>query len=151
MQTVNTDNHLSDDILDQYRAGLLDDSPQILQPLREHLAHCASCRQRAQTWERLQPTAPDSMAQDFAAQRDQVFKKPAPRRSWTMPALAIAASVFFALIGINVFTTTAPPQPVTTPHTQVARDNNAELFTDIDFYIWLSQHQDAHKQNEGNT
>lgn len=150
MQTVNTDKHLSDDLLDQYRAGLLDDNPQALQTMNAHLSDCEACRQRLQQWQKLLPDTDANLESTFAMQRNTVLQRPASRRKYTLPALAIAASVFFALIGVTVFTTTTT-QPPATQQTQVARDNNVELLDDIDFYIWLSQHEDVDKQNAGNT
>jgi len=155
MQTVNLDtehSHLSDEQLDQYRAGLLDDEPQTLTLIESHLAECSACQRRQQQWDvlaqNLRPTAPnETLEQTFESQRRDALQAHR-RKSSYLPAIAIAASVFFAIIGVSVFTVTQPPSA---PTEQQIAVENTEILDDIDFYIWLSQNQSENISNEGNT
>lgn len=155
MQTVKYDlenNHLSDDLLDQYRAGLLDGEQDILIAIKSHLAHCPDCQKKHQQWDTLakaiQPAeATSGLHQAFAAQRQATLIAHRNKARY-LPAVAIAASLFFAVIGVSVFTVTQPPSA---PSEEQIAAENKEILNDIDFYIWLSQHQSVTDGNEGNT
>jgi predicted anti-sigma-YlaC factor YlaD len=147
MQTVNQhiqSKHLSDDQIDQYRAGLLEDTPEI----REHLDNCDICRKRSQRWNQLNMDVHANLEGAFAAQRETVFKQARQKRFLTLPALAVAASLFVAIVGITTFTSLQQQNNV--PQHQIAQENT-EILNDIDFYIWLSHRQDDTAIDEGNT
>ncbi len=136
--------------LDQLRAGLLDHSPAAKAQLLEHLRDCATCRQQAATIDTLVATQrhqPDPrLARQLHARRmaalagDAVLRPRQPAARWLAPAFALATVVAVA-IGVGGFLE-LNPAPATAPQelAQAANDDVPDLYADIDFYLWLSNH-----------
>lgn len=140
--------------LDQLRAGLLDHSPAAKSQLLEHLQGCAPCRQHtaahAATMDKLvatQRAQPDPrLAQQLRTRRMAALAgnaaqrphKPATRR--LAPAFALA-TVVAMVIGVGGFLERYPsPVPAPQELSQSTNDNVPDLYADIDFYLWLSNH-----------
>jgi anti-sigma factor RsiW len=136
--------------LDQLRAGLLDRRPAAKSQLLAHLQSCAACRQRAAHMDSLvaaqrsQPEARLALqlrARRMAALAGKSARRPrqtAMRRLAPAYALATVVAVAIGLGGYLEFT----PAPVATPQevAQTANDTVPDVYADIDFYLWLSNH-----------
>jgi ferric-dicitrate binding protein FerR (iron transport regulator) len=131
--------------LDQLRAGLLDHQPEARSRMLEHLRDCASCRQHAATIDRLVATQrhlPDPrLAHQLRARRLAALAGAAPRQPATRrlaPAFALAA-VVAVVIGVGAFLELNSPR-APQELAQTSNDNVPDLYADIDFYLWLSNH-----------
>ncbi len=134
--------------LDQLRAGLLDHQPAIKLQLLAHLQACNACHRRATDLNRLiaiqRDHADPRLAQQLRSRRMTALMDGAvqhPRRTLTRrlaPAFALA-TVVAVMIGIGGFLeiNPAPPPPALT---QTSSDTVPDLYADIDFYLWLSNH-----------
>ena len=147
-------NHPDSTQLDQLRAGLLDHSPTAKALLLEHLRDCAPCRQHAAahtaTLDRLAATQRDQsgprLAQQLRTRRMAALAGGAARRPHQpatrrlAPAFALAA-VVAVVVGVGVFLELNPaPTPALQEQAQSANDNVPDLYADIDFYLWLTNH-----------
>lgn len=142
--------------LDQLRAGLLDHRPEIKSRLLNHLRECAPCRhQAAAHTARLDELAASlrdqggpRLTRALRARRMAALAgEPAPRpaASWLAPAFALAAVVAIA-IGVGGFLELSPARaPASTLLAQAAGDTVPDLYADIDFYLWLSNHPSQEK------
>ena len=147
MNSTDTPNtaHPGSSLLDQLRAGLLDHQPDTKSDLLDHLRDCPSCRQQATAMDELvasQRLAPDpDLARQLRARRLAAMVGAAPRQPATRrlaPAFALAA-VVAVVVGVGGFLELRPVQ-APPPLAQTGSDNVPDLYADIDFYLWLSNH-----------
>lgn len=145
--------HPTTESLDRLRAGLLDESPVVKQEIEHHLANCATCRRQAGRWDDLvhvlDGTANNeaALAAELHARRRAALAGAAttPRQPWALPwpALATAAAVTLVL-GLGIFLRL--PSEITAPPTitqQAQIEPKADMFADIDFYVWLAEQEQA--------
>ena len=136
--------------LDQLRAGLLDHQPTVKSPLLEHLLDCAACRQQTAAMDKLAATQRDALnpklaqqlrTRRMAALAGDAARRPRPSATRRLaPAFALAM-VMAVMIGVGGFLELAPaPAPVPRDVAQTTNDNVPDLYADIDFYLWLSNH-----------
>ncbi len=136
--------------LDQLRAGLLDDSSTTKSKLLEHLRDCASCRLQAATIDTLVATQrhqPDPrLAQQLRTRRmaalagDAAQRPHQPATRWLAPAFALAA-VVAVVIGVGGYLELNPvPGQAPQELAQTVNDDVPDVYADIDFYLWLSNH-----------
>ena len=132
---MNTHKHPDSELLDQLRAGLLDEEPARKAALESHLEQCSACRQRHNWPAALQAADPalDRRLDQARQQAMQAHGKTALRR---FAPLAAAAAV--ALVAILLVQPTPQPGP---QNTQVAGSTEVpEIYEDLDFYLWLTEH-----------
>jgi anti-sigma factor RsiW len=165
--------HPDDDQLDRYRAGLLDGT-RAAETLAAHLAECAHCRARLERWARLARVAfaaeevhdealRRAWREGLAQARRRRERRAAvtaqrPQRLRFVPALALAAAVAVLAVGLAFkFLPATPeaPSPVQTAATEAgpptAAAAPADLLADLDFYLWLSNHEPAVLLNPGSS
>lgn len=125
--------------LDRLRAGLLDATPAARAAVLAHLEDCRECRARAALWPRmaamLDEAAMDrATARDLSARRSRALQGIGAQRPRRAPiALALAAGV--AALGIGIGTLFLAPSQ--NPDSPVAASETADLYVDLDFYLWL--------------
>lgn len=133
--------HPDTELLDQLRAGLLDDDPARKHELERHLADCPRCRQRHSWAEWLAPGArvvSEPTERLDAARRHAIRSagRAAVRRFIPFAVAAAAALVAVLLV-----------KPVLEPEssdTRVASHDTREVpevYEDLDFYLWLADHK----------
>lgn len=134
--------HLSDTELDALRAGLYDDRIDERDTLRAHISACDACRDRAAIWAKaknaLGAERPDLRVQLSARRAAALAGTGAavPRSSWRVP-MALAASVAVLAIALGVALQTSE----NSGDGQLAETETVDLYTDIDFYLWLLRKQ----------
>ena len=135
--------HPSDTELDGLRAGLCDDRER--DALHAHLADCAACAARSGIWNE----AKDALGLEHPHLRSElrarrlaalagegVDHRSAPR--WRLPmALAAGVAALALALGVTLYT------PDNSGDVQLAETEVPDLYTDIEFYLWL-----LHKQQE---
>jgi hypothetical protein len=133
--------HPDTELLDELRAGLLDDDPARKRELERHLADCPLCQQRHNWAGGLAPGAlpvPEPTERLDAARRQAIRSaaKGAARRFIPFAVAAAAALVAVLLV-----------KPVLEPDagdTRLASNHSGEvpeLYEDLDFYLWLADHK----------
>lgn len=157
---MNAMQHPTVNDLDRLCAGLLDDSPAEKTALTAHLETCASCRARAARLREIVTEASELqpwIEQALRARRAQAL---AGRPSGAPRGLgkqyvwgpAIAAALVLVVAGLNFQALFAPPGGMTSAPEVVAgaepANNAPDVYTDLDFYIWLSSQDEA--ANQGN-
>jgi hypothetical protein len=135
------DQHPDSDVLDQLRAGLLDDDVSRKAEVEAHLRLCRNCRQRYDWPAALR--ADDERSRDLdgrlnLARRQALAstKKSALRRF--APLAAAAAIALIAVLAVR------PLQSPDEQQTRVAGTRPAavpEVYEDLDFYLWLADHK----------
>ncbi len=146
--------HPDDRQLNLLRAGLLDDIAQDKASLLLHLEECLDCRNRAARWNAIARTksgAYDRLSRELRERRRlaiQGQQSARGRRQATMRLAfaGIAATLVLALgtvIGLQVWRPPAPVQNV------AQADNVPDLYSDIDFYLWVS-HEGAQNVSHEN-
>jgi anti-sigma factor RsiW len=153
--------HPTDDELDMLRAGLLDDEPARHARVVAHAEGCAICRTRLGLWQRVaaeldQSTETDAALSAALAERRQAAiaaAQPAqPHRGWNRALVATAASVAISIgLGLGMWyrtqiQTASIPAPMVS---QAGDEDAADLYSNIDFYVWLGN-QDAKPSQKGN-
>ena len=135
--------HPSDAELDGLRAGLYDD-PRKREALRAHIAECPACDARVAIWDAAhealgveRPRVRNQLrARRLAALAGEGVGDRAPR--WRLPlALAAGVAAVALALGVTLYT------PDNSGDVQLAETEVPDLYTDIDFYLWL-----LHKQQE---
>jgi hypothetical protein len=147
--------------LDRLRAGLLDNDPSGREALMAHLATCDGCRQHL-NGSRLSRElarhmdADEWTAQALRARRLQALAGHASNaRSgisrYSVWGSAAVTALVLVIAGVNFRTLLAPParEPATMasatdPATAATQD---DVYTDLDFYLWLSKQSDAGASN----
>jgi len=133
--------HPNDSELDALRAGLYDDRIDERAALRAHLDACGACSARVAIWNEakhaLGAERPGVRAQ-LSARRAAALAgtAAAPRAGWRVP-MALAASVAVVAIALGVALHTSE----NSGEGQLADTETADLYTDIDFYLWLLRKQ----------
>ena len=135
------DQHPDPELLDQLRAGLLDEDPLQKTGLEAHIQQCETCRQGYDWPAALRPDG--AQIQHLVRQLDQARqqallarKKTALRR---LAPLAVAAAI--ALVTVLVV---KPLQSPDTGDTRMAGTTPGavpEIYEDLDFYLWLADHK----------
>ncbi|NOZ09870.1 MAG: DUF3379 domain-containing protein [Gammaproteobacteria bacterium] len=129
--------HLSDEQLDQRRAGLLN-TPQ----MEAHLNQCPSCQKRAGAWDRiaahLNDRTADEMVERLRAHRRSILSNTNRTRRRVIPHMATAALIAM-VVGVGLYTQLQPLSPL--PDGANNMTANTELFTEIDFYVWMGQQE----------
>ncbi|MHB8455054.1 MAG: hypothetical protein ACYDDO_10250 [Acidiferrobacterales bacterium] len=143
--------HPDDRQLDLLRAGLLDDMAQDKASLLLHLEECLDCRNRAAHWNaiaRTESSADDALSRELRKRRrlaiqGQQSTRTRQHATMRLAFAGIAAGLILALgtvIGLQVWRAPVPAQNV------AQADSVPDLYSDIDFYLWVS-HEGA--QNVG--
>jgi ferric-dicitrate binding protein FerR (iron transport regulator) len=133
-----SEQHPESALLDQLRAGLLDDKPEQRAELQKHLQYCEQCRHVYEWPTRLRQAIP-AMDSRLDELRTRALTAPSVRRFRPLVPLAAAAAlavVAIALVNLQ------PDTPNDTP--QVAASSPAtvpDLYEDLDFYLWLADHK----------
>jgi anti-sigma factor RsiW len=153
--------HPADEELDMLRAGLLDDDPTRRAVLVTHIEHCAECRKRLDLWRRVTAGLDESARSDTAlnaalAERRRAAlaaARPAQsRRAWNRALVATAASVAVSIgIGLGVWygTHVRTDTAAVSVASRAAGDDTTDLYSNIDFYVWLGD-QDTRPGENGN-
>ena len=142
--------------IDRLRAGLLDGDKSTRDALLQHLQACATCRAQIADWDNLRDTANTTrdprLSRELRTRRQaalagQASGRAVPEQHW--PRYAVAATLAIT-IGIGVFFRFEAPLPGAQPELSVAQsDKVPDVYTDIDFYLWLAK-QPAHNDSEEN-
>jgi len=136
-----SDQHPDSELLDQLRAGLLDEKPLQKAGLEAHIQQCKTCRQDYD-WPaalRLDDAQNRHLVRQLERARHQALmarKKSALRR---FTPLAAAAAI--ALVAVLVV---KPLQSPDTDDTRLAGTTPGavpEIYEDLDFYLWLADHK----------
>lgn len=134
--------------LDRLRAGLLEATSAERAAVLAHLEDCSECRAHAALWPRL-VTALGEAALDRAstnalrARRRLALQGIGTRDARRRPiALALAAAV--AAVAIGIGTLFLGPSRNSPPSLAGTEAPAADLYVDLDFYLWLL-HKQAHE------
>lgn len=143
--------HPSDAELDQLRAGLYDDRAAEREALRAHVTTCAACSARLGVWTQ----AIEALALERPGIRGQLQARRAaalagdgaavvhaPR--WGLP-MALAAGVAAVALALGVALHTLDNGA----DVQLAETEVPDLYTDIDFYLWLLRKQQDEAGSSG--
>ena len=152
----NTATHPQAADLDRLRAGLYDRDNATRDALLQHLQACDTCRARIADWDGLRNAADTArdprLSRELRTRRQaalagQASGRATPEQHW--PRYAVAATLAIT-IGIGVFFRFEAPLPGAQPELSVAQsDKVPDVYTDIDFYLWLAK-QPAHNDSEEN-
>lgn len=132
--------HPDSEQLDRLRAGLLDDTPAVKAEIEAHLGKCNACRKRygwpgiLQTDE-LPGGAPGEALDQI---RRRALDGPAPRQR-LIPFAVAAALALVAVVLVK------PSLQDSEPDTQLAQtpaESVPVLYEDLDFYLWLADHEE---------
>ncbi len=138
--------HPDSELLDQLRAGLLDDQPTVKSELEAHLAGCEHCRQLTD-WQQLAIPAmdPEQLEQRLAGIRQTVLATPVRPVRRYLP-LAAAASLIVALGSVLLL---GEQESATNQELATARagTETIDLYEDLDFYLWMADHKTSDKQS----
>lgn len=150
--------HHPDDIqLDKLRAGLLDDEPSTLTGVTAHVEHCARCRARLDKWPRLTAVLELDRPNEAAltaglsssAPSAQGTKRAAGGHGVPKLAMALAAALVLAL-GLRFM---LDRQTASDDQTSIVANDAAkvpDLYSNIDFYLWMAQHNKASGGSDAN-
>jgi ferric-dicitrate binding protein FerR (iron transport regulator) len=134
-----SERHPDGALLDQLRAGLLDDKPSQKTALEQHLRQCETCR-NAYHWPAALGAAipqPDEQQLDRLRRQAQAATGPVRRRPRLAP-VAAAAVLAIAAVGLfRLLPPTAPDPAQVAAHSQ----NVPDVYEDLDFYLWLADHK----------
>lgn len=146
--------HPDPEQLDQLRAGLLDDQPDVKTALESHIGQCLPCQSLLNSWQQLGPGAlgprlnPGLLGHSLQQARQQALGIPGVRRPFTFIPYATAALLLIA-VSIGFWAV----QPGQQELTLVTADQNQDipgLYEDIDFYLWLARQNGNSINGEGN-
>ncbi len=134
-----SEQHPDSTLLDQLRAGLLDDRPQQKAEIEQHLQHCEQCRRTYDFPAGLLATPPALDSRLDALRRQALAARPIRRLRPLVPLAAAAALALVAVALVNLQPGSQNDNP------QIATSNQAvpDLYEDLDFYLWLADHRDA--------
>ena len=133
--------HPATELLDQLRAGLLDDDPVQKSELEAHLEDCQRCRQRY-GWDgqlQLGGLAIPDARQGLDQARQRALKATRPGLAHRFVPFAVAAAI--ALVAVLLV------KPALEPDSDEARlagtdtKEVPELYEELDFYLWLADHK----------
>ena len=144
--------HPDAETLDMHRCGLLDEDPSLHARVREHLATCAVCAGSDARWrsvgealDRGFPLAPTS---ELAARREAVLIQSGSQtrsragQGFRTPLFAVAASALLAMAGATLFLAPGESPLIDGPQ-QVAIEDEAQMYSDIEFFLWISENPEA--------
>ena len=142
--------HPDSELLDQLRAGLLDDQPARKVELEQHLANCDSCHAQSRIWQQLNPDAlgpklDGDLTDDLQAIRNQALNQTpqglnrplVPYATAALLVLAVTAGLWTLTPGID------SSQPMTAQSTHTVPD----IYEDLEFYLWLAEQKDGNMDN----
>ncbi len=135
------DQHPDTESLDRLRSGLLDENPALKSELEAHLAQCKKCR-HLYDWPgalRAPDRHTDSVENHLDRARQQALASTPVSTLRRFAPLATAAAVaLVTIVSLNHW------QANDTTETQMAgntRQDVPEVYEDLDFYLWLSDHK----------
>lgn len=135
--------HPSDAEIDGLRAGLYDDRVAEREALHAHIAACGRCGARAGLWAQtkdalgIEPPYVHAQLRTRRAAALAGTGAAVPRAArWGLP-LALAAGVAAVALALGV----ALHTPDNSRDVQLAETEVPDLYTDIDFYLWLLRKQ----------
>lgn len=137
--------HLTDRQLDELRAGMLDEYPADREALRAHITDCAVCAARLGLWDQTKQVLGIEhsgvrhalRARRAAALAGNATVDSRPVR-WGLP-MALAAGVAAVALGLGVLV--YPPDNTDSGQLAATTADEPDLYTDIDFYLWLLRKQ----------
>jgi len=134
--------HPDTELLDQLRAGLLDDDPVQKTGLEAHLEQCQRCRERYDWGGRLHagalPIADAKQRLDRA--RQQALQATGRGVVKRFVPFAVAAAV--ALVAVLLVKPALEPDADDTRVAGTATTEVPELYEELDFYLWLADHKE---------
>ena len=135
--------HPEPELLDQLRAGLLDEKPAQKAELESHIQHCEACRQLYDWPAALRPEAPQVGA--LSRQLDQARQQAlaVPDKSLLRRFVPVAAAAAIALVAVILVNPLQQPDSDDTQLAGTGRTDTPEVFEDLDFYLWLADHKDT--------
>ncbi len=138
------DQHPGTEILDQLRAGLLDDNPSRKAAVEAHLQQCESCRHSYQ-WPAAALQPDGAQFEQLARQLDGVRRRAlqAPHKTSLRRLAPLFAAAAIALVAVLVV---KPLQSPDTEKTQLAVTTPStvpDIYEDLDFYLWLADHNNS--------
>ena len=133
--------HPQTELLDQLRAGLLDDAPARKAELEAHLQECPRCR-RQYDWEatlQAGKLAIPHPARRLEQARQQALRAASVRHLPRLVPFAVAAAV--ALIAVLLIKPALDPEPEQARLADSSAGEVPELYEELDFYLWLADHK----------
>ena len=146
--------HPDTELLDQLRAGLLDDLPEQKAAIEQHLLDCGTCRARAGIWKQLEPDAlgpqidTEALSNSLQAARQQALADASPSPHRTLVPFATAALLVLA---VSVGYWTMQPDIDTTNMTADTSQAVPDIYEDLDFYLWLANQNETDDSNPNST
>ena len=137
------DQHPDSELLDQLRAGLLDEYPSQKTELEAHMKQCEKCRQSFDWPGALR--SDDTQIQHLIGQLDGARREAlrAPQKTALRRFTPLAAAAAVALVAGLVV---KPLQSPDTDETQLAGTTAGtvpDVYEDLDFYLWLADHKSS--------
>jgi anti-sigma factor RsiW len=146
--------HPDTESLDRLRAGLLDESSDERDALRNHLAECPQCQDYMDGWRQLGPDAlgpeldTSAVAAGLQQARRHALGAGKPRHVGTYSALAAAAMLLLAVTaGLWTWQPGLHESPQMTAQTG---DPVPDLYEDLDFYLWMANQHENDAEEHGN-
>ena len=146
--------HPDTELLDQLRAGLLDDQPEQKAAIELHLAGCNSCRAHTDVWKQLEPGAlgPRVDAGGIgislqSARRQALTDAPRDRQRSLVPLATAALLVLAVSAGLWTTQSDIDTTTMTAANSQAVPD----IYEDLDFYLWLANQNETDDANPNST
>lgn len=131
--------HPDSTLLDQLRAGLLDDMPRQKAEIEQHLQQCRYCR-RAYDWPASLRAASSGVDSRLDKLRHQALA-PRPARRRSRPWLPLAAAAALAVVAVALVNLLQPESPNDSPRIATNSQTVPDLYEELDFYLWLADHK----------
>jgi len=132
-----SEQHPDSVVLDQLRAGLLDDASLQKKDIEQHLQHCDRCR-RVYAWpDSLHAARPELDGRLDALRATATATRPIRRLRRFVPLAAAAALALLAVALINL----QPAPKNAGPRVADRGQTEPDLYEDLDFYLWLAEHR----------
>ena len=149
---MHSQQHPDPELLDQLRAGLLDDQAAVKAALENHIGQCTSCQTLMNSWQQLGPAAlgpavdPESTRRALLQTRRQALRDAGNRHRRSFVPYATAALL---LIAISAGFWIARPGFQDTPLVTADYGSDVpDLYEDIEFYLWLAEQDGSAGKSE---
>jgi anti-sigma factor RsiW len=146
--------HPDTELLDQLRAGLLDEQPEQKSAIEQHLAVCDACRTRTEIWKQLEPESlgprvdAGKVRTSLQAARRHALASESRGRQRVLVPVATAALLVLA-VTVGIWTTQSD---IDTTNTMAdAGQAVPDIYEDLDFYLWLANQNEADETNPNST
>lgn len=143
--------------LDRLRAGLLEHDPAAKSQLLEHVRDCVYCRHAVAAMDSVVTSDPPDARlalqlrmrrQAALAGKAAASRTATPARYFLAPAWALA-TILAVVMGAGIFFGLEPGPTSAPQELAQTRGDVPDVYADIDFYLWLSNHPTPEDSDAG--